>query len=392
MDGSVQKQSEAPKKIEEFTGKLKSLEPLIHNYIEHAYASTSLVEHKDVKKFLEWLSINDKKLTVGLKDDIKKEKLHIRGLNFTEEQISFLLGFWLGGKYVVSQCVSSPTPKFPELWLLFGSGYDTEKNYLTIEPPLLTELVGKTIRGNDNCFIAGFNMGIHEHTHALPGINGSKNAYLPEIAAYINTVQFGLPLKAGKTVNIFELAAGKRDILNIIEQRKDQRLKINASELLSEYAEMWIGPWILAYYEKLGKNIDVFDFQVSNKNAKLPPALFEITSNPGAFVPKENFFLKERIKKWPNGYTADDLCKASGIKDLGVKALLAPAFDKIRGRTFRTYSELVDFFIATMNETFGAPKSELLPPGFVYLEKAPEKISDGTSALSDVVPKKRRFG
>lgn len=327
--------------------------------------------------FIQWVAKNDAQLFADLKKDIANGMLQLDlKSNLTPK---FIVGFWLGGRYVASLYKTSEQQKFFAIKqassekdssgaLAFGAksiGFSVPLIKKTdpcffISTYSLEQLY-KPRPSDAELFIVGFNVGIHEYTHALRFINQGKGE-LTELASFFTTSQHGLPLKADSKIVGPVASGGIRDFQNTLLARKLGNLSINADSMLMEYLAFAAGPWIKAYYKDKGKE----------------PNLMELTAEGSTGPTLRDFYLKRKgsiIEVLFTGpsRTPKDMVDELGVKDAELRKKLFQAFKLLGEAKWDNAEELLQQFTNVMDKVFGNASSEYVPPGYVLYNQSDSK-------------------
>lgn len=164
----------------------KNFSELIQQLDLDSYYKTAKYQPR-YQEFVQWVAKNDAQLFADLKKDIASGAIQLDlKSNLTPK---FVVGFWLGGRYVASLYKTSEQQKFFAIKQAAsekGSSGDLAPGARSMgfSAPLIKktdpcffistyslEQLYKPKPSDTELFIVGFNVGIHEYTHALRFIN-----------------------------------------------------------------------------------------------------------------------------------------------------------------------------------------------------------------------------
>ncbi|MCC7552624.1 hypothetical protein KO317_03075 [Candidatus Micrarchaeota archaeon] len=347
------------------------------------------IKNRRISEFFLWLEKNEKFL-----EERFFEFFPIS--NWSKEVNFHILGIWLGGEFISDKYGKAMIKNMPKLNIsesgfqegeerMFRSQYhyDSEEHEIRI-PTFRAYMVTKNL-SLEECFIEGFNTGIHEYTHALHKIEGNTSSTaLTEISTAYAQSKHSLPIKI-ETINKTGLSnLGIRYFPTMLKEFESGALDIEIStKYLSEYFSFLVSPWIIKYY---GENFDIMKFKYDeNENFKGEIVGTDIYLLGGS---KLLFGIPRFYKKMINGmffYNGSDFCKSAGITDERLIYKFEDVFFKLSNSTWDTQMEFFNIFIDVMNEVFGFPNPEDIPEGFVSV--FPKK-EDLTNLFKDITPVK----
>jgi len=320
------------------------------------YYGADLKQIPRAEKFMSWLKKEGKQLLESLKSDLSAGMIKLNPKS--EKERAFVLGVWLGSKYVASTQgypVSKPTfPIVPDVDLKNEIGvlaFDAQDKTIKVHPGFLArfqKVTSKTVE----VFIAGLNSTIHEGTHGLNALLGRKGQ-LSELGAFFMHTTLALPLKSDEAGKNFSFPLATRYFPQIIDEIRNGRLKVPLEVMKAEYLDFAVGPWLA---NVLGKNPDLKQFTIQSP---LPLPLEVIYNNLAGLTqtPEARGDFLELFKE------------ATGLKNIEAEAKFMYAFSLIADMDNRTFPKFISNFVQAMDKAFGKPTNPGIPKTYVSLDR-----------------------
>ena len=245
-----------------------------------------------VKNFLSWLKENENELKAGIINDVENGRIYFKMKEGDETQYMLhLLGFVIGGRYTADHFRPKEMKKTS---LVYPKMFNDETGTISYNPnDHSIDLSQRLVAESEPCgnlsdgirhFIKAFNLGIHEHAHALnnmytrPKNRGDEPILsLSEISAYYAQTELGLPLKSDEIINA---GYANRDPLHTLNEIISERLEVyskngekpkNTDESIRnwmeyEYLDFFVGPWIK---KSCGEKFNILDYPHKDQGLSL---------------------------------------------------------------------------------------------------------------------------
>ncbi|GEM_PF-3375375 len=340
--------------------------------------------HERVSSFFAWIKKNQSELLAELKSDMANGNI---GLGSVEKEgIRFLLGFWLGARYVVSRYPHKKSPAFPKIsepgeinrLMTLDRTADYNKSYHVFE--LGYKLMENKFPELAESFLAGVNVGIHECSHALGRILGKqKRGALSEFATYFNQAKFGLPIKAGHLGGRYEYSI--RDILHLSDGEGNF---LKSDYILEEYSAFLVGPWVNKFY---GEKLNIFSFK-SARTADSKELARSIYLEHQSYPFPLNYIGDALDYVFHSKFTPGEFCKVIGTDDEDLIKKFTSVFDDLRKEDYSDTKSFYKAFVRIMNAHFGKIPMEDIPDGYVSLF-IPEEGKTSKSVLGSIPSKNK---
>jgi hypothetical protein len=326
------------------------------------YYGLDIAKIPSAGNFVSWLKKEDAQLLSSLKSDISAGRIKLNPKS--EKEQAFVLGAWLGSKYVAfayGHPVSKPTfPMASDAGLKEQVGvvaFDSEKKEIKVNPAFLA-WVRKNPSKIVELFIAGLNSTMHEGAHGLNFLFG-REGVTSELGVFFAYNSLALPLKSESAGKNFTFPLAARHFPQIIDEIREGRLGIPLEEMKPEYLGFASGPWLA---NVLGKKPDIKSFTIS---APFPLTLEVVYNN-----------LSELVKTpEARGEFLQLFKEATSLKDVEAEAKLLYTFSLMAEMDNSTFSKFVSNLIKAMDSAFGKPKNPGIPKSYVNLERTvPVKV------------------
>lgn len=349
------------------------------------YKGTPIADNERLKGFLGWLDKNSSALTAQLKNDVASGKFEVSPRS--QQQAIFLVGLWLGVRYLESKYNNTAKPLFPTIVSLPISDlsnidrieYDSGSQKFRVGWNAM-QFIEWANNGKDDrfCFLGGVNVGIHECTHALPILEDTGGRPLSEMATYLATSELALPLKLAGRAQAVTLIFGARDPWRISKELRAGRLSaVSDRDILRNYVSYFIGPWAKTYLKQKGDKLDILSFSSEEH--------FE--PNLERYFERKNHSAEKVALKRRNA--TENFFSSAGIKDEGLKGILRKVFEALEKNECKTPDELLDFLKSALDRAFdSSPAPDEVPAGFVLLEQKGKSTLSGS--LAGIIPSKTR--
>jgi len=260
------------------------------------------LQTKRVKEFFKWVKQNNQKLTAEINTLLEKNDYIFAALNSATTQLSnggsaipelefiskytdislsdkniqnllndtqklnqdiklTLVGVLLGQKYIQSKYATTKNQKSPRI-LVFGeiTEYYPQNNRIGISLLVLSDPNLHGQFGPTTILISAIDSGIHEGTHGLSIANKTSNNPLGELATFITTQNYTLPVKSDYFLELWNIPILKKEKSANRLGSKNRAVRTMSLQK-SFYLIHLMGPWIHTYLKQKG-TVDIEKFQV----------------------------------------------------------------------------------------------------------------------------------
>lgn len=194
-----------------------------------------------------------------------------------DKALVMMAGVFLGQRYISSTYKMTDEQDHPQFRFFADETRHYKKsNIIGIS---LTTIVDPNLRKNldlESLFISSVDSGIHEGTHALPIVNRIDDAPLSELATYITSEKYALPIKSSKYLELWNIPILDRE-------KKAQRFgsenkKLRKMNMLkSFYLAHFMGPWIHNWLkEKQGEDVDITKYSIDDSRTMPQISAYEL--------------------------------------------------------------------------------------------------------------------
>lgn len=332
--------------------------------LKRYYGGSGIEKSPEFARLVSWMTANKDELSARL----EKAK---KGGTVPDNDSQLVFGMWLGGQYLAAnEC--GKEPKMPPIVMGKRSGWSPFGKFISVSE-LVSKNEARAFGSGAGALVAGFNEGIHEHTHALLHILGGEGE-LSELATFIATDRYALPVKNRE--NSWMIAFGKRNILHSIRERERRRESTNI--VLTDYLAHAIGPWMMGYYGNRGKGLNLADFksEFSWEARKEDETLGSLYAGSAKGLLKSkteeiNSMTKEFAIAGP--FSKEAFFATEGIKDRVLMEKLGRVFDALLTGKYDNGAGFVDAFVREMDREFGTAADSGIPRDFVY-NSVPKRV------------------